>query len=224
MPHPLDILEAEAAKLTDAVADLDETAWNLPTRCTPWRARDLLGHVRTVLAWLPAMLAAPSPDHALVSARDYYRRDGRFDAETNAARVTLAVEAAARLDGPALVADFTATWREAVALCRAEPDGRVVRTRHGDAMLLTDFLLTRVVEVAVHGLDLADALGRPSWLTDAAASAVTGLLLDPTPFDRLAALGWDRETFVRKATSRAALSEAEGGLVGGVGVRWVVLG
>jgi hypothetical protein len=52
------------------------------------------------------------------------------------------------------------TWQQVDRLCRAEPEGRVVRTRHSDPMLLSEFLLTRVVEVAVHGLDLADALGR----------------------------------------------------------------
>jgi hypothetical protein len=31
----------------------------------------------------------------------------------------------------------------------------VVLTRHGDRMLLTEFLRTRVLELAVHGLDLA---------------------------------------------------------------------
>ncbi|MFI8504487.1 hypothetical protein ACIGFK_39190 [Streptomyces sp. NPDC085524] len=45
-------------------------------------------------------------------------------------------------------------------LTRKESERRVVRTRHGDAMLLADFMLTRVFEVAVHGSDLADALGR----------------------------------------------------------------
>jgi hypothetical protein len=53
--------------------------------------------------------------------------------------------------------------------------GRVVRTRHGDAMLLSEFLVTRVVEVSVHGLDLADGLGRGAWLTPAAGEVLTSL-------------------------------------------------
>ena len=32
-------------------------------------------------------------------------------------------------------------------------------------MTLADFVTTRVVEVAVHGIDLADAIGRPRWTT-----------------------------------------------------------
>ncbi|MDV7214910.1 maleylpyruvate isomerase N-terminal domain-containing protein [Streptomyces prunicolor] len=65
----------------------------------------------------------------------------------------------------ALINDFNATWQQVDRLCRAEPEGRVVRTRHGDPMLLSEFLLTRVVEGAVHGLDLADALRHEPWPT-----------------------------------------------------------
>jgi len=34
-----------------------------------------------------------------------------------------------------------------------------VLTRHGDVMLLTEFMRTRVLELAVHGLDLAAGVG-----------------------------------------------------------------
>lgn len=52
-----------------------------------------------------------------------------------------------------------------IASCQREPDERVVKTRHGDAMLLSDFLSTRVLELAVHGLDVADAVGAEPWLS-----------------------------------------------------------
>src|ERR1700761_457645 len=106
------------------------------------------------------MLTAVEPDRADVSAIEYYRPDDRFATQTNAARIGLAQDYAARLgNGAALVEDFTATWQMVVRQCSAEREDRVVRTRHGDAMFLSQFLLTRVVEIAVHGLDMADALG-----------------------------------------------------------------
>lgn len=84
---------------------------------------------------------------------EHYRPDDRFAPDTNAARIARAQDhAAQQLSGSALAAGFEATWQVVERLCWAEPDGRVVRTRHGDAMLLSEFLLTRVVEVAVHGL------------------------------------------------------------------------
>ena len=72
----------------------------------------------------------------------------------------------------ALARELDQAWREAWALLRGAPQGRVVRTRHGDRMLLTEFVRTRVLELAVHGLDLAASLARPPWLTGAAAAVV----------------------------------------------------
>ena len=69
------------------------------------------------------------------------------------------------------------------------------------------FLLTRVVEVAVHGLDLADALGREPWLTSQAADLVQGLLLGPDGATALEKLGWGQLHFLRKATGRETRPE-----------------
>jgi hypothetical protein len=45
------------------------------------------------------------------------------------------------------------------------------------------FPLTRVAEVAIHGLDMADALGREPWLTVESGAAVPALLLGPDQVD-----------------------------------------
>ncbi|WP_370462371.1 hypothetical protein [Nocardiopsis sp. FR6] len=78
----------------------------------------------------------------------------------------------------------------------AEPVDRVVVTRHGDRMLLTDFLVTRVLEAVVHGLDLADALGREPWTRREALAVVLASLFG----------GADRSVV------EGALSEREAGL------------
>ncbi|MFD9277926.1 maleylpyruvate isomerase N-terminal domain-containing protein [Streptomyces mirabilis] len=192
-----------AGQLAQAMTGVSAAEWGLPTRCAPWKVSDLLAHVRVVIAWLPGMLAAPAPTCAEVSAVEYYRPDERFAPGTNAARIALAQEhAAEQLSGAALADDCNATWQEVDRLCRAEPEGRVVRTRHGDPMLLSEFLLTRVVEVAVHGLDLADALGRQPWLTAEAADLVQGILLGLDGAATLEKLGWGQLRFLRKATTQ----------------------
>lgn len=223
-----EVLEAfrlEAGELSRAVAGLSEAEWDLPTRCEPWSVRELLGHVRVVIAWLPGMLDAPLPDKAEVSAVEYYRPDDRFALQTNTARIALAQDhAAGQGSGAALADDFAATWQRVDRLCRAEPEDRVVRTRHGDAMLLSQFLVTRVVEVAVHGLDLAEALGRESWLTPQAADAVLELLLGPDQMTATLELGWDQPTFLRKVTGRELLDAAETAQVERFGIRWLTLG
>jgi hypothetical protein len=62
----------------------------------------------------------------------------------------------------------------------ALPNDRLVRTRHGDAMLLRDFMVTRVVELAVHRPDLADALDSPPWTHDSAVEVVTRCCCRPS--------------------------------------------
>lgn len=142
-----------------------------------------------------------------------------------AARIALAQEyAAEQVNGAGLVQGFDATWQEVDRLCGAESAGRVVRTRHGDPMLLSEFLVTRVVEVAVHGLDLADALERDSWLTPQAADVVQNLLLGSDGAVALEQLGWSQLLFLRKATGRDPITEEETAEVDRLGIRWLTLG
>jgi hypothetical protein len=138
-----------------------------------------------------------------VSAVEYYRPDERFSPTTNADRITTAQAHASDLQGPTILAELDDLCSAIADRCTPEPADRVVRTRHGDAMLLTEFLKTRVLEVAVHGFDLADALALPSWLTPAAADVLQELLLGPS---RTAP---DPEHFLRAATGRAADPDPE---------------
>jgi len=206
-PSSLDILTAEAAVLRRELAALPAAHWELPTGCAPWSVRELFGHIHVVLGWLPRMLDAAPSGPAKVGPREYYRPDGRFAPGTNEQRIALAVDHAARHDNAALLAQFARLVDGVVARCAAEPPGRTVQTRHGDVMALDDFLATRVVEVAVHGLDLALALDRAPWTTAAAGELVldvlVGRVLPP------AALGWDATTFLLKVTGRVPLRAGE---------------
>jgi uncharacterized protein (TIGR03083 family) len=218
-------LDLEVAALVAALAGLSEPAWSLPTDCPPWRVRDLLAHVQVTIAWLPEMLAAPAPERAQISATEYYRPDARFDAATNARRIELAQDrASAAPDGAALLAEFAATWQQVERLCREQPAGRVVRTRHGDPMLLSEFLRTRVVEVAVHGIDLALALNRPPWTTRPAADLVTDLLLGPAASAGLDRLGWTPVQFIGVATGRTPIDAEQTDRLQRLGIHWLTLG
>jgi hypothetical protein len=81
-------------------------------------------------------------------------------------------------------------------------------------MLLTEYLRTRVLELAAHGLDLAAGLGRPPWMTEA-ASVVAQLFLPAGALSRLLdESGWDRLTLIAKATGRLPVTQAEATLTG----------
>jgi uncharacterized protein (TIGR03083 family) len=221
----LEAFRCEAGQLSRALTGVRGADWARPTRCEPWSVRELLGHIGVVIGWLPQMVEGPAPDRADVSAARYYRPDDRFSPQTNAARIQLARDLAAdHVDGAGLAAGFASIWQQAYRQCRDEPVDRIVRTRHGDAMLLSEFLVTRVVEVAVHGLDIADALGREPWLTTEAEETVLGLVIGPAHREHARELRWDGPTALRKVTGRAALTEAESSRIERLGINWITLG
>ncbi len=218
-------LQAEGAQLAAVLLDLGEEDFRRPTPCAPWTVAELLAHVLVATNRLPAMLAEPEPALAEIGAAEYYRPDERFGPDATRARVdTAQVDAAAAGTGHALAERFDAAWREMAALAAAELPARVVRTRWGDAMLLIDFLVTRVVELAVHGLDLAAGLDREPWITTEAAVVTERLLLGPDGTATLGTMGWDRVGFIRKATGRAPLTADEARLMTEHRVRWLTLG
>jgi uncharacterized protein (TIGR03083 family) len=164
---------AEAERLAGVMLALGEEAFDRPTACEPWTVADLLAHVRPAIGRLWGMLEELEPAPACFSALGYYRPDARFSHETNAARIAAAQQDATAIpDGHALASDFDRTWRRQYERVVVASSRRVVRTRHGDLMVLGDVLVTRVVELGVHGLDLAAALDRAPWLTPQAAGVV----------------------------------------------------
>ena len=203
----------ESARLAEVAAGLDDAAFARPTRCDPWTVAELLFHVAMTMRRLPGMIAAPAPSRAaLVCAADYYRPDQRFSAATNADRIESARRGAAGLDGAAGRArDVREARQQAWAAMRDAPPGQVVQTRHGDPMLLAEFLRTRVLELAVHGLDLAAALDREPWMTAAAAGVTEDLLL-PGAADPLAAPG--TSAFLSLHRNRSLLTGGAAGPTG----------
>ncbi|WP_030156030.1 maleylpyruvate isomerase N-terminal domain-containing protein [Glycomyces sp. NRRL B-16210] len=221
---PLEALNAETDRLSAILAGLAPRAWSRPTRCAPWDVSALCAHLTIGLSRLVPMLDAPAPPAATVDAAGYFRPDARYSEAVNTTRLDDALGAAAGAGGPALAATFDLIRRNVLAGCGHQPPGRLVTTRHGDPMTLADFLTTRVVEVAVHGIDLADALDRPRWTTPEASAHVSELLLGPGVEAALAGLGWDPVAFIAKATGRDPLPAAERARAEALGVRWLALG
>jgi uncharacterized protein (TIGR03083 family) len=224
---------AEAERLLDRVSAESEPAFSRPSPCPPWTVGELLYHVRVGAGRVPAMLAErepePEPGPATgrwVSAVDYYRPDARFSAAVNDDRIAAAQRGAAALgSGAAILHDYDRAWRESWTQARQAPPQRAVLTRHGDRMLLVEFLRTRVLELAVHGLDLAAGLGRPPWMTSAAADVVTGMLTPAgTSGTLLDRTGWNQVTLVAKLTGRLPMTSAEQTAIQQAGVGQLPLG
>lgn len=230
-PDPAaDAFRAEGSALCAVTAELADAELGRPSPCPPWSNADLLCHIAIATGRIgQAIDAARDAGGELVTAAGYYRPDERFSPAVNADRIDIASALAVRLGSAAAIhAGLTAAIDRSLAVLQSAPADQEVRTRHGDRMLLSQFTVTRVVELAVHGLDAAAGLGRPPWLTSEAAGVLEDLLLPGTgaaKADELRArLGCDRAGFIARLTGRVPLSQAETAVLGETGITRLALG
>jgi uncharacterized protein (TIGR03083 family) len=233
-PYPAaEAFEAEAAALSGVIAGLDDGELRLPSPCPPWTVADLLSHIviaaGRIEQAIDAARTAGDPAMALVTAAGYYKPDARFSPAVNADRIDVAAALAARLGtAEAIGGELTAATRRSLELLETAPPDQQIRTRHGDKMLLSQFAVTRVVELAVHGLDVAGGLHRSPWLTDRAAAVLEDLLLPglsrPEVEGLRDRLGVDRARLIAALTGRARLSPADEAMLARRGVTTLALG
>jgi uncharacterized protein (TIGR03083 family) len=220
-------LAAEADALSAALAGLTAADLDLASPCPPWTVAELTCHVIIGARRIADTLRAPNdPAAPVIATVGYYRPDERFSAAVDADRIHAARDLASRLGGPnAIRAELALACAESVGLLTRAPAGRIVRTRHGDWMLLTDFARTRVVELGLHGLDLANALDWPPWLTGEAATVLEELLLPAGNATRLRArLGCDRAALIALLTGRADPAPAQAAVLATAGAVRLALG
>ncbi len=220
-------LDAEAAALLTVASGLTDADIARPSPCAPWTVGELACHVLIGASRIGPALAEPElPDSSLISTAEYYRPDERFSVATNTDRIETARALARQLPGPrAIAVELERRCRESAELLAAAPAGRTVITRHGDRMLLVDFARTRVVELALHGLDLAQALSWPPWLTSEAADVLEDLLLPAGGSSQLCRdLACDRVGLIARLTGRASLSRAERQVLSGADIRGLAFG
>ena len=212
----LTTLDAECRLAIGAVIDLTEAEFFRPTRCPPWDVRVLVGHMVRDLDRVVTYLDEPAPDQATTDPAKtdvvaYWRS---YDPRAEGATITASsIETADRYGSPvALVKGLDETLRRCIDRSGAEDPGRILRTRL-TTIRLDEFLKTRILEIGVHGLDLAEALGRDPWLTGAAGVVILeilrGLLGDDPSASLGASLGWSDLVFIETGTGRRVLTNCE---------------
>jgi uncharacterized protein (TIGR03083 family) len=140
-----------------------------------WTVRELTGHALRSFSTLRRLCDTTADSPVVVdSAPAYYRAVARIPG------VHVGAAERGREAGAALV-DPMATVRmvaeQALARLAATPDEHVGETFVGP-MRLADYLPTRVVEVALHTLDLQAAIGQPLLLPASAANVTLGVLAE----------------------------------------------
>ncbi|MGZ4109295.1 MAG: maleylpyruvate isomerase N-terminal domain-containing protein [Actinomycetota bacterium] len=205
-------LDDEGRLAAAVVAGLPPDAFARPTRYPPWDVRILVGHMVRDLERVVAALDEPPPDAAATDAVSYFRN---YDPRAAGPGITArAMEAAGGFDSTeALARGFDEMLRRCVEAAEAHDPARLLRTRV-TTIRLDEFLKTRILEIGVHGLDLADALDRDPWLSPAAASLIRGILTGLLGDDPSAALGWTDLTYIETGTGRRPLTDAERSFLG----------
>ena len=198
------------AAAQSAVALLSDRAvaasWDQPSALAELDVSGLAGHLARQILTVPLVLAADMPQENPVSLADHYGwarwRDAGLDDEANVSIRRDGEREAA--DGPAALAARAAAELEQLRRALpAEPDGRVVHLSWGPwSLSLDDFLLTRMLEIAIHSDDLAVSCGM-------AAPELPPEVLDPVLALLLRlAVGRHGPTAVLRAFSRAERAPA----------------
>lgn len=214
-------LDHECRLFIAVAAELPPDAFARPTRCPPWDVRILVGHVVRDLDRVLTYLDVPAPDVAASDAISYFQS---YDPRAQGQAITAgSTEAADRFGSTGeLVRGLGETLQRCVEVAGENDPGRLLRTRL-TTIRLDEFLRTRVLEVGVHGLDLADAIGRDPWLSPAAASTILAILTGLLGEDPSASLGWSDLTFIETGTGRRALTDAERSFLGARSDRFPLL-
>ena len=206
-PAIVSALDEELQACDTVLSGLNETDWSAQTKLvplsggSPWTVRVLAYHLDFALNLALELIANPQDTQVVRDYASFYI----FDRSTVGPAVyQYMVDLAGDSPASDIHAHLRQTSKTLVAMAGNTPE-HVVGPAYFGAMTLRDMMVTRVVETVVHGLDLADALGRAPHATERATSIVAATMDEllsrsavpgrPSDLD-------DDLTFVRAAAGR----------------------
>lgn len=186
--------------ISDLAGVVTPEQWSRPAT-DRWTVRDLFVHASRAASTITTY-ASSGAERTLHSAAEYYLSvldaQDLHDAVAERARTQ-----AAEIDEP--IPEYLArVFAEAEQTLQRTPAAQVLDTR-GGGITLEDYLPTRVVELVVHGIDIADSLEVRPEVPDTAMSVTLETLAD---LCALRADVLDPATLVRTLTGRGTLPEA----------------
>jgi uncharacterized protein (TIGR03083 family) len=208
-------LTRETQALSTVLHALEPDDLARATNCPPWDLQQLIVHIAASI-WVDEPPFPPAEPHQQPrTAADYYRRPERNtpayrqDNVDRTVRLTQQVLA----DGSA-VRWFGEVAHQAITILSEHDLDQVVLIPGRGAMRLGDWVVTRVISVAAHGLDVAITLDRTPWSTRPALQVIRPVFVELIGTQPPDALGWDDETLLAVGSGRQALTEHEAGLLG----------
>jgi uncharacterized protein (TIGR03083 family) len=215
MSAVVDALGAECDAFCAAIGPLSAADWGLVTNCPPWDLKELVAHVYGSTMVDPSRLLPPSDGAPVVGAADYYRRAERDTPEYRRDNVEHWQRFAAAFGSPdEIVEACVRDWPPMIERLGAEDTQRLIGMRWGVAMSLDDYLVSRVIGVAAHGIDVAITLDRPRWTTDAALDVIRPALVSLLAEEPPDGLGWSDQDLLETGTGRRRLTDDERSTLG----------
>jgi uncharacterized protein (TIGR03083 family) len=216
-------LRREIEALAAVLHTLDPQQFAQPTNCPPWDLRELVVHTAASVS-IRGRLPSAGPRSVPSTPADYYRRPERNTDEYRQANVDRSRQQSRRLPvGTSPAEWFDKVTTDAVTKLGHDDMNRVVRISGHIVMRLSDWVLTRVISVAAHGLDVALTLGHPPWTTSPAITVIQPVLIELMGAEPPAALTWDDHTLLATATGRRRVTTEERTLLGPLRERLPVL-
>lgn len=147
--------------------------WTEPSALDGFTVGGLAGHLARALDTVERYLAdAEPPDEDVLDAVTYYRIGRSRAGAANDAGIRQRGEAAGSVGPVALAAEHESRIERVAAMLATVPPTRRVAVAGGAVhMLIDDYLPTRLVEIVVHGDDLAASVGAEPVAFDADAMA-----------------------------------------------------
>ncbi|HEX2057110.1 MAG TPA: maleylpyruvate isomerase family mycothiol-dependent enzyme [Actinomycetota bacterium] len=198
-------LDAAYGAVDAVAASLTQDELVAPSGCRGWLVSDLLFHMLLDAQRALVTFHSPTPGPADKDFVDYWRGFTSTDEWATGHARFVRVSSAAH-SSPDLV---VRRWRETAAAARRAASAAEAPfvTTQGHVLTTADFIATLVVEATIHHVDLVATLrDKPPPPVPAIAlttKTLDGLLASPRPSE------WDDLTYLRKATGRETLTEAE---------------
>lgn len=218
--HALDTLEAELGRVHEVFSGLTDDDWTRPTRLEPvdtakphWTVFELAGHFDISIGLTRMLMADPTEGQPGRDRTSFFIFPRAEVAPVVYDYAYTMVAGKAPSDMPAVLHEtFTKTVQEA----RARPPD-LIGPGYYALMRLDEFVISRVLEAVVHGIDLTDAIEHEVIATPHGI-AITAEILDDllarrTVAGRPADLAddWD---WIRAASGRGVHSDARLPLIG----------
>jgi uncharacterized protein (TIGR03083 family) len=220
----IDALGAECAAFCSALPSVSASDWPRTTNCPPWDLKELVAHVYGSTMVDPSRLPPPADRAPVVEAADYYRRAERDTTEYRRDNVEHWQRFAAAFGSAEEIVEACARdWPRIIEQLGAEDPLRLIGMRWGVSMTLDDYLVSRVIGVAAHGIDVAITLDRPRWTTSDALRVVRPALVSLLGEEPPDELGWSDQDLLEAGTGRRPLTDDERSMFGPRAVRFPLL-